>query len=510
MKTSAEKQLGEYADWKAPRVDGSVLLWPGGDLVELARRNAEELGQCEQLISGVPLREWRASVRRFLGVAESELLFVTGHQAELHHPGVWVKNVVVDALSRRVDGGRAMHLAVDTDQPKHLVLRLPTRDRGALGEALTDDASDAAWAGRLSGPSPVHAADLERLLARESGEWGFEPVAGEFLAEMRRLSLEGGELPKMLTSALHRADWGLGLRYDAVLASLLWESEGFLLLCCEVMRRAREYARAYNAALAAYREEEGIDDPGRPMPDLMVTEDEVELPLWFDDLASGQRERLRVRVESGRTGLRVRGHEVDVDSGWDGAAALLRLMRREGLRISPRALMLTTFMRLGAADLFVHGIGGGRYDQVTDRTLGSFFGLGTSGAARFAVATGTLYFPWALGRTKACVPCVAQEGHRIRHSVLGDRKRSFLERMAVLPRRSGERKQVFLSMQAELRALWASAPELSLWAERMEETVRAAAEDAVVFDRELFYCLQPRDRLTAWIEKVREEIGSRS
>ena len=46
-----------------------------------------------------------------------------------------------------------------------------------------------------------------------------------------------------------------------------------------------------------------------------------------------------------------------------------------GIRIRTRALVTTLFARLLLGDLFLHGIGGAKYDQVTDAIIERFFGL---------------------------------------------------------------------------------------------------------------------------------------
>ena len=73
----------------------------------------------------VPVAQVRGWMRRWLGHAHDQTpLIATGHQAELHHPGVWVKNVVIHAAAERI-GAKSIHFAVDTDAPKHLVYRWP-------------------------------------------------------------------------------------------------------------------------------------------------------------------------------------------------------------------------------------------------------------------------------------------------------------------------------------------------------------------------------------------------
>ena len=62
-----------------------------------------------------------------------------------------------------------------------------------------------------------------------------------------------------------------------------------------------------------------------------------------------------------------------------------------------------TYFRLLLVDQFTHGIGGGRYDQVTDRVMAGFFEIEPP---RFSVATATLFSRrrWGIG-CRACPAC---------------------------------------------------------------------------------------------------------
>ena len=51
-------------------------------------------------------------------------LVVTGHQPELFHPGVWIKNFVA-ASRARTCGGVALNLIVDNDIPKSSSIVVP-------------------------------------------------------------------------------------------------------------------------------------------------------------------------------------------------------------------------------------------------------------------------------------------------------------------------------------------------------------------------------------------------
>src|SRR5205085_2488393 len=178
---------------------------------------------------------------------------------------------------------------------------------------------------------------------------------------------------------------------------------------------------------------------------------------------------------------------------------LTQWLRRNDLRLSPRALMLTMFLRLFVVDQFIHGIGGGQYDQVTDRIIASHFQMPSP---RFAVATATMHLPEAVGRSRVCLPCVMQDGHRLRHNLLGEqRKRELVRQIDAAPRKSPQRYAAFAEMHRELARAATGSPQLKEWEREVEETRQREMEEAAVFDRELFYALQPRERLDAVIQK---------
>src|SRR5687767_4115528 len=99
-----------YADWKAPSDDGGVLVWPDADqLLRDTLDNARRLNSAHSvLVQNVPLPDLRRKLRQWIGHADDDQpLLATGHQTELYHPGVWAKNVLIDATARRLGGGGA-------------------------------------------------------------------------------------------------------------------------------------------------------------------------------------------------------------------------------------------------------------------------------------------------------------------------------------------------------------------------------------------------------------------
>src|SRR5438874_2071688 len=124
-----------YPDWKAPAEDGQTLIWPEtGEILRQVRENHRRLSTADVRVANIPLAEIRGRMRAWIGHAnEDQAIVASAHQAELYHPGVWVKDLLANAVAAKV-GAAAFHFAVDTDAPKHLVLRWPG---GA--EPITDD-----------------------------------------------------------------------------------------------------------------------------------------------------------------------------------------------------------------------------------------------------------------------------------------------------------------------------------------------------------------------------------
>jgi hypothetical protein len=144
--------------------------------------------------------------------------------------------------------------------------------------------------------------------------------------------------------------WGCENRELTV--SALSRSSAFRRFASHITANLPRFRDSYNRAVGEYRVAHGIKSRSHPVPDL----GENELPFWeFTDTG-------RVRATPATPPDRLR----------------------------PRALTLTLFVRLCLADWFIHGIGGGKYDEVTDAIIRDFFGLEPPA---FQVVTGTLHLP---------------------------------------------------------------------------------------------------------------------
>jgi hypothetical protein len=76
------------------------------------------------------------------------------------------------------------------------------------------------------------------------------------------------------------------------------------------------------------------------------------------------------------------------NNGLKSLFSLKTLLKERGLKIRPKALVLTLYNRLFISDLFVHGLGGAKYDLVTDEIIKEFFKVEPP---HFLVVSCTLY-----------------------------------------------------------------------------------------------------------------------
>jgi hypothetical protein len=494
-----------YDRWKAPATDGELLIWPAVDqLLRDTVENAHRLRNgTSARIQNIPLAEVRGRLRSWLGHSDDSPIIGTGHQTELYHAGVWAKDVLIDTVAAKLNG-KAIHFAVDTDEPKHLQLRCP---RGSVS-LLDDPGTDARWTGLLPAPTPAHLAEIELKLGHASSNWQFQSLLGSFLSNMKRQAMQDANLPAALADSLHEIDWKLGLRHHAMLASPIWMSAPYLVFVYHALARIDTFSQDYNASLAEYRTENKIRSLGRPMPDLSCTSDGCEAPFWLDSLGDGTRRRAAVRRESsGQFALAApSGDSFTFDpaaEGWDAAEQLRRWLVSQQLRLSPRALTLTAVLRLLVVDQFVHGIGGGQYDQVLDGLISRHFAIDPP---RFSVTTATLFFPDASHQGRVCLRCVALEGRKLKNSVLGEEKRRMVDAIDGFPRRSLQRSEMFLAMRDKLAQAW-KGDAVRRWEEHYADAERRSIEEKTLFDRELFYAIQSASRLTGLIDRCRGQFA---
>jgi hypothetical protein len=169
----------------------------------------------------------------------------------------------------------------------------------------------------------------------------------------------------------------LGLSISNYQLCWLGLDDAFLEFASHCFARHRDFHAIHNAALAEYRQANHVRSQTHPFPELAREGDWFESPFWIWTSRNPRRRRVFVRAIGESWELTDREGIVfrPAAGTWSkqGGAAIDLFDNR--LKLRPRALVTTMYARLVLSDLFVHGIGGAKYDELTDLVIRRFFGI---------------------------------------------------------------------------------------------------------------------------------------
>jgi hypothetical protein len=386
---------------RAPSTDGALLADPPLDQASATlEANAERLSRWDHDFQGRRADRLKAMARHeILALARSyheahgidlptlpehpTRFVVTGHQPELFHPGVWVKNFAVAGLAKST-GAVGLNLIVDNDIPKGPTIRVPHRDGDQLRAAhVPFDV----WAGEV--PYEDQTAQDEALFASFGdraldtlGHLVPDPILRDFWPRVlaRRASTDRVGLRFALARRELEASWG-ATNLEVPLGQVC-QTEAFQWFVCHILAHLPRFRGVHNAALYAYRATYRIRSKHHPVPALALRGDWFEAPFWVWRAEAPRRRPLLARLLPREIELRIEGEDepflrlpLSADRDACCAVEVLRDLPAMGIRLRTRALTTTMFARYLVGDLFVHGIGGAKYDELGDEVARGFFGL---------------------------------------------------------------------------------------------------------------------------------------
>ena len=502
---------------RAPREDGAILAIPPlGRAGAVLARNRARLALLPE-----DWHEISSEARALFGSPDPAApLLLAGHQPELFHPGVWLKNFALAGLAR-AHRGVAINLVVDNDAVKSLSLAVPVPGdpvprRIELAFAHADP--ETPWEEcRIDDAKAFEAFGAQ--VAERLRPWGYEPLIASFWPRVCGHMADGR--PGYAFAAARRdleREWGC--HNVEVPMSRVCDSRAFHSFVGLLLRDPPRLLHDYNEAVRAYRRRHGLRSKNHPVPDLVVEGDWCELPLWAwrSDRRPVRRGRLFARRRGDRVELRC-GAEVFVEQ----ASRLLssvgeadphrtqagRLSYDAPFKIRSRALTTTLFARLCLGDVFVHGIGGGKYDELTDDIIRRIWGIEPP---EFIVLTGTCLLP--LPAPQMSDEDVGGAARRLRdldwnpqrYVADGETDGLLAERRSLVgesPPTHARRRERFRRLQeinARLR------PHVARQRQEAERDLRQARESLAVRGmlrrRDYSFCLYPEDRLRAFCTRV--------
>jgi len=213
-----------------------------------------------------------------------------------------------------------------------------------------------------------------------------DPVLDEFWP--RALGFRGLTRRLGLRFALARraveASWGV--RNLEVPLSAVCETEAFLWFASHLLAHLPRFRQVHNDALGRYRALYGIRSKNHPVPALGRQGDWLEAPFWAWRAGEPRRRPLFARQLARTMELRIGGDdqtllELPLGPDREACCAVERLLTLpgRGVRLRTRALTTTMFARRLLGDLFLHGIGGAKYDELGDEISARFFGTESPG-----------------------------------------------------------------------------------------------------------------------------------
>jgi hypothetical protein len=276
----------------------------------------------------------------------------------------------------------------------------------------------------------------------------------------------------------------------------------------------------HNQVLAEYRHVNHIRSRTHPVPELKSKGDCFEAPFWVwrrgDSVRSrvfARQVRREIALSDGKTDFARLPLAPDREACC--AVEVLRELPKQGIRFRARALTTTLFSRLCLADLFVHGIGGAKYDEMTDRIMARFVGVTPPG---FLTLTASLYLPLTengsvtgedVSRHLRLLRELRWNADRHLDASTGAETRELIAQKSALiasinsvsvpgrsPNQSGENFERFQRMQDINRRLAEKAAPLSQRvSDELSQVRRRLGTYSLLHDREFPFGLYPEDKL---------------
>jgi len=337
--------------------------------------------------------------------ASSPIIF-GGHQPTLFHPGVWYKNFRLHQIAQ-ASGATAINMVVDNDLSGAASIKFPQRSetRAAIGMVAFDAPGSAVPFEMQQIVDPNVFESFGERAADSIAPFVSDPIVKQFwpevvkaekmLAQSHRAATPG----HALAAGRHMLEHAHGLRTLEVPISRLAGSSSFAEFSGYLIKHLIEFRDAYNQAIIGYRAKHGIRSSAHPVPELGHLEESgqqwLESPFWIWTDQSPLRKPMYVRqngndLEISNSAVTLAKISIATWSDWLFEQNQQIQLTGKGIFIRPRALITTMFARLLASDLFVHGIGGAKYDQLTNKIIVDFFGVDPP---RFVTATGSWLLP---------------------------------------------------------------------------------------------------------------------
>ncbi|MCF6156587.1 MAG: hypothetical protein E3K36_15430 [Candidatus Brocadia sp.] len=330
----------------------------------------------------------------------------TGHEPILYYPGVWIKNHLTQFLARKM-GGIGVNMIVDNDACNMGFMYVPIlseRPATIRKIALVECMDHVAYEEIVFNDSCTILRFKDEVLTLfkknvldekvKTTVVSMQSTFEEFInCIVERYHQGCTDMVGLLTAARRALEEDFCIDNLEVPVSWMCNTDGFYHFLLHIINEAERFAKIYNEKLSEYRSIHKIRSKANPLPDIKIAGNFVELPFWIWK-AGGQRGKCYMMRE-GQSLKVTNGVDVIVTLGkseeTENNISRLRALRESQIKIRPRAITTTMFSRLFFSDVFIHGIGGAKYDTITDEIIKEFFGVDPPA---FITISATLFLPF--------------------------------------------------------------------------------------------------------------------
>lgn len=513
-----------YQGYRAPRGHGEALISPSLTQV------AEQITENQKTQSQHPLASLRHQARKqtiasafhytsqYRDVSDlkkqSDRIVMSGHQPTLFHPGVWFKNFALSKIAEQQDA-TAVNLVIDNDVAIGSSIRVPvskTASGRASYESIDfDDAGGGVPFEQMELRDRARFDSFSKRVTDAIAPLVETPCIRHLWMHAQVAKQRSNNLGTIFAEARHSLETHCNLQTLEVPLSHVCETQIFLEFILHLLGDLKRFHQCYNDSVAHYRTAHGIRSSSHPVPDLRTRDEWLEAPLWIYGEEDPKRRPAWIKCS---------GEQLTISDGDSreltihlkspsGSAEELAAAIGPNFKIRPRALVTTMYARTILSDLFLHGIGGGKYDQLGDRISRSFF---ASEPPHYVVISATALLPSAQKST--ATTDVKQLTRSIRDTIyqpekfagefdlpvdLLEQKRSMLREIP----RKGQRKKWHQQMELINQELSAGLIDRRSTLENELTQVRArSASNRIIANREHPFCLFDLNYLRSTFETM--------
>lgn len=345
-----------------------------------------------------------------------QYIIQAGHQPVFFHPGVWIKNIFLNELLKSPLPGKflGLNIILDNDICNDLNFSLPALSAGGNLRLEKVNFFPSKFAATLpfeEYPCPSKEFIIKftqdityrfKLLESENKEIlnNFQ-IFSQCLKDSFHFCSQSylkANLGEFLGFARRLYEKEIEPTYLEIPFSQICNGNEFFSFFLEITENIESFSKIYNNKLNEHRKLFKIRNQAHPSPNLIIKENLTELPFWIWREGDQRRKIFILKEEKGDYLYNDSYGKIFLieKDGLKSLFSLKTLLKQRGLKIRPKALLLTLYNRLFISDLFIHGLGGAKYDLVTDEIIREFFKVEPP---RFLIISCTLYLDFKSSST---------------------------------------------------------------------------------------------------------------